>query len=91
MMDFISGKIYKDPSLPELDPESRKKVYTAMNKTIAKIHSVDVTAAGISDYGKHGKKILINSCCEHLVLKVTMLRGRSRHGAGSTRQARLRK
>ena len=61
MMDFISGKIYKDPSLPELDPESRKKVYSAMNKTIAKIHSVDVTAAGIADYGKHGKSILINA------------------------------
>ena len=26
-----------------------------MNKTIAKIHSVDVHAAGIADYGKHGK------------------------------------
>ena len=91
MMDFISGKIYKDPSLPELDPESRKKVYSALNQTIAKIHSVDVTAAGTADYGKHGKEILINACCEHLVLKVAMLQGRLRHGAGSTRQARLRK
>ena len=91
MMDFIPGKIYKDPSLPELDPESRKKVYAAMNKTIAKIHSVDVTAAGIADYGKHGKEILINAWCKDLILKVTMLQGRLRHGAGSTRQARLRK
>ena len=54
-MDYVSGKIHKDPSLPDLDPESRKKVYAAMNKTIAKIHSVDVNAAGIADYGKHGK------------------------------------
>ena len=51
MMDYVSGKIHKDPSLPGLDPESRKKVYAAMNKTIAKIHSVDVTDAGIADYG----------------------------------------
>jgi len=54
LMDYISGKIYKDPSLPSLDPESRKKVYAAMNKTIAKIHSVDVNEANIADYGKHG-------------------------------------
>jgi len=53
LMDYVAGKIYKDPSLPGLDAESRKKVYTAMNKTIAKIHSVDVTEAGIADYGKH--------------------------------------
>ena len=55
LMDYVAGKIYKDPSLPGLDAESRKKVYTAMNKTIAKIHSVDVTEAGIADYGKHGE------------------------------------
>ena len=54
VMEFVAGKIYKDPSLPGLSPEERKKVYGAMNKTIAKIHSVDVEAAGIADYGKHG-------------------------------------
>ena len=54
MMEFVAGKIYKDPSLPGLSPDERRKVYGAMNKTIAKIHSVDVQAAGIADYGKHG-------------------------------------
>jgi len=54
MMDYVAGKIYKDPSLPGIDKESRKKVYAAMNKTIAKIHSVDVNAEDIADYGKHG-------------------------------------
>ena len=55
VMEFVAGKIYKDPSLPGLSPEERTKVYGAMNKTIAKIHSVDVHAAGIADYGKHGE------------------------------------
>ena len=54
-MEFVSGKIYKDPSLPGLSPEDRRKVYGAMNRTIAKIHSVDVHQAGIADYGKHGE------------------------------------
>ena len=52
LMKYVSGKIYKDPSLPGVDPESRQKIYSAMNRTIAKIHSVDVNKAGLSDYGK---------------------------------------
>ena len=41
-----------DPSLPGLEPETRQKIYSSMNRTIAKIHSVDVEKAGLSDYGK---------------------------------------
>ena len=52
IMNYVSGKIYKDPSLPGVDSETRIKIYRAMNKTIAKIHSVDVIKAGLSDYGK---------------------------------------
>ena len=54
-MQFVAGKIYKDPSLPGLSPAERRKVYGAMNKTIAQIHSVDLDKAGIADYGKHGE------------------------------------
>ena len=54
LMDYVEGKIYKDPSLPGLSPEARSEVYSAMNRTIAQIHSVDVEKAGIADYGKHG-------------------------------------
>ena len=54
LMDYVAGRIYKDPSLPGLLPEDRRKVYSAMNKTLAQIHAVDVHAAGIADYGKHG-------------------------------------
>ena len=64
VMEFVAGKIYKDPSLPGLSPDERRKVYGAMNKTIAKIHSVDVEAAGIADYGKHGDN---NSCIALIV------------------------
>ena len=61
MMEYVAGKIYKDPSLPDLSPEERRKVYSAMNQTIAKIHSVDVEKAGIADYGKHGKALVVSS------------------------------
>ena len=52
LMNYVEGKIYKDPSLPGVEPETRRKIYTAMNRTISKIHSVDVVSAGLSDYGK---------------------------------------
>ena len=52
LMDYVQGKIYKDPSLPGVNSETRKQIYSAMNRTIAKIHSVDVEKAGLSDYGK---------------------------------------
>ena len=62
MMEFVAGKIYKDPSLPGLSPDERRKVYGAMNKTIAQIHSVDLDKAGIADYGKHGEINYWNYC-----------------------------
>jgi len=52
LMNYVEGKIYKDPSLPGVEPETRRKIYTAMNRTISQIHSVDVVSAGLSDYGK---------------------------------------
>ena len=62
LMKYVPGKIYKDPSLPGIDPESRQKIYSAMNRTIAKIHSVDVNKAGLSDYGKVINTIPILEC-----------------------------
>merc|ERR1719334_147631 len=53
LMSYVAGRIYKSPSLPGLTPTQRGQVYTAMNNTIAKIHSVDIEEAGIAEYGKH--------------------------------------
>ena len=68
VMEFVAGKIYKDPSLPGLSPDERRKVYGAMNQTIAKIHSVDVDKAGIADYGKHGE----TNYCNPVTLTLTL-------------------
>ena len=37
MMSYVSGRIFKDPSLPSITPEARTKVYAAMNRTIAQV------------------------------------------------------
>ncbi|XDB59207.1 hypothetical protein AB1E18_012607 [Capra hircus] len=54
LMEYCPGLIYKDPSLPGLEPSQRRAIYTAMNRVLCKIHSVDLKAAGLEDYGKHG-------------------------------------
>ncbi|XP_018413825.1 PREDICTED: acyl-CoA dehydrogenase family member 10 isoform X1 [Nanorana parkeri] len=54
MMEYCAGRIFKDPALPELDSKQRQAIYTAMNEVLCKIHSVDIKAAGLEDYGKQG-------------------------------------
>ncbi|XP_045152702.1 acyl-CoA dehydrogenase family member 10 isoform X2 [Echinops telfairi] len=54
LMEYCPGLIYKDPSLPGLEPSQRRAVYTAMNRVLCQIHSVDFLAAGLGDYGKQG-------------------------------------
>ncbi|XP_022372799.1 acyl-CoA dehydrogenase family member 10 [Enhydra lutris kenyoni] len=53
LMEYCPGLIYRDPSLPGLEPSQRRAIYTAMNRVLCKIHSVDLKAAGLEDYKKH--------------------------------------
>ncbi|KAM9622227.1 acyl-CoA dehydrogenase family member 10 isoform 2-T2 [Trichechus inunguis] len=57
LMEYCPGLIYKDPSLPGLDPSQRQAIYTAMNRVLGQIHSVDLRTAGLEDYGKQGDYI----------------------------------
>ncbi|RAL46287.1 hypothetical protein DM860_016720 [Cuscuta australis] len=52
IMEYLEGRIFIDPKLPDLTPKLRKKVYHATAQALASIHSVDVDAIGISSYGK---------------------------------------
>ncbi|XP_021113124.1 acyl-CoA dehydrogenase family member 10 isoform X5 [Heterocephalus glaber] len=54
VMEYCPGLIYKDPSLPGLEPSQRRAIYTAMNRVLCQLHSVDLQAAGLNDYGKQG-------------------------------------
>ncbi|XP_028913677.1 acyl-CoA dehydrogenase family member 10 [Ornithorhynchus anatinus] len=54
LMEYCSGQIYKDPSLPGMEPSQRQAIYAAMNKVLCKLHSIDIKAAGLEDYGKPG-------------------------------------
>jgi len=54
LMEFVEGRIFWDPSLPELDPAQRGACYEAIIRTLAALHAVDPVAAGLADYGKPG-------------------------------------
>ena len=54
VMDFVEGRIFWDPYLPDLDKADRRAIYDASNKTLAQLHSVDYEAIGLGDYGKPG-------------------------------------
>jgi aminoglycoside phosphotransferase (APT) family kinase protein len=55
VMDFVEGRIFWDPALPEAaDNGERSAIYDAMNDTLAKLHSVEPAAVGLADFGKPG-------------------------------------
>ncbi|HVP30277.1 MAG TPA: phosphotransferase [Myxococcota bacterium] len=54
VMAHVEGRIFRDPTLPGLEPAERAAIYDAMNDVLARLHKVDVAAVGLSDYGKPG-------------------------------------
>lgn len=55
LMEFCDGNIYWASALPEVDSnQTRSNMYAEMNRVLAALHSVDIEAAGLSDYGKPG-------------------------------------
>lgn len=55
VMELCEGRIFWDAALPELaNNEERTQAYEQMGKVLAAIHSVDLEAVGLSDYGKPG-------------------------------------
>jgi aminoglycoside phosphotransferase (APT) family kinase protein len=43
-----------DPALPGVSPAERAALFDAMNRVLAELHSVDVDAVGLADYGRPG-------------------------------------
>ena len=54
LMAFVDGRVLWDPALPELQRKDRRPIYESMNEGLARLHSIDIAAAGLSDYGKPG-------------------------------------
>lgn len=54
VMERVEGRNFLDPRLPEMNNNTRKLLYDDMNRVLAALHSVQVEAAGLADFGKPG-------------------------------------
>jgi aminoglycoside phosphotransferase (APT) family kinase protein len=54
IMSMEEGRVFWDPTLPSLAPDSRRKIFTSKIETLAMLHMFDPTAIGLSDFGKPG-------------------------------------
>ena len=54
LMEHAAGRVFHDPSLPDLSPEERTAVYNSMGETLTALHQVDFSTVGLEDYGRVG-------------------------------------
>jgi aminoglycoside phosphotransferase (APT) family kinase protein len=52
VMDFVDGRVFWEPQMPGSNPAERAAVYDDMNAVLARLHSFDPAAIGLSDFGK---------------------------------------
>jgi aminoglycoside phosphotransferase (APT) family kinase protein len=54
VMSFEDGRIFWNPALPDIPPKVRGNYYAAILQAMVSLHGVDVTSAGLGDYGHSG-------------------------------------
>ncbi len=54
VMERVAGRVLWDPALPDIPIAERRAYHEAMIRTLARLHALDVTALGLSDFGKPG-------------------------------------
>jgi aminoglycoside phosphotransferase (APT) family kinase protein len=52
VMDFVEGRIMRDPMMPDSSPHERAACYDSMNDVLARLHKVDFRWVGLGDYGR---------------------------------------
>jgi aminoglycoside phosphotransferase (APT) family kinase protein len=54
IMSMEEGRVFWNPTLPDLAPAERHAVFTSKIETLAKLHSYDPEKIGLGDFGKPG-------------------------------------
>ncbi len=54
IMSYEPGRVFWNPTLPELDKAQRGAIYDEMNRILSALHDVDIAAAGLESFGKPG-------------------------------------
>jgi aminoglycoside phosphotransferase (APT) family kinase protein len=52
VMDCVEGRVFWDPSLPELASAERRAIWSEINRVIAALHRVDYHAVGLESFGR---------------------------------------
>jgi aminoglycoside phosphotransferase (APT) family kinase protein len=52
LVEYLEGRVFWDPSLPGISCGDRHAIYADANRWIARIHSADVDALGLADFGR---------------------------------------
>jgi aminoglycoside phosphotransferase (APT) family kinase protein len=52
VMEYLAGRILRNPLLPGMEAAERSAIYAAMNEVLARLHNLDWKAAGLENYGK---------------------------------------
>jgi aminoglycoside phosphotransferase (APT) family kinase protein len=56
-MEYLQGRVYWDPRLPEMQPRERTAIFEQMISTLALLHSLDFKALGLSDWARPGNYV----------------------------------
>lgn len=54
VMEFVQGRIFWNLDLPDVDHDERGAIYDDVNRTIARLHTIDYRRIGLEDFGKPG-------------------------------------
>ena len=54
VMERVSGRVEWDGGLPNFTPSERRAAYESMIDTLAALHTIDLTLAGLEDFGRPG-------------------------------------
>jgi aminoglycoside phosphotransferase (APT) family kinase protein len=54
VMEMVEGRLFTELLLPSLTPEERGAIYRDMARVMASLHSVDVDAVGLTEFGRPG-------------------------------------
>jgi aminoglycoside phosphotransferase (APT) family kinase protein len=52
IMELVVGRIFWDSTFPGTSVEERDMYFDAMNKTLARLHTIDAASIGLGDYGR---------------------------------------
>ncbi len=57
VMEYVDGRVFWDVQLPGMTREERRAIYDEECRVLAAIHSVDIEAVNLQDFGRRGQYV----------------------------------